>query len=310
MKDNLILIVNEKGKLETAPIGLLKANANYTSTITVITPAPLDNVVMANFNKRNSVDWNVSQYLIPSGNKKGKDILDKTHDLYQKVYDWNVFEGIIESKAVAYFAKYRADLLYVSIGVGEQQTPELAENYKGVFNYNNPLPETAENGDYYISNGYNFNDKNIKWTLNDIAYYWNGWKKSNYIGTFNTTSVAVPVDPNIPANVEIVADQDLAALLAGKVATIEEDIVNLDILTQEHRIRIGNLENDNEINKTDIANLKLKDQEQDQRLDNIESVIGNGGGGSGYEPDGATIVLNEDDKLEVNLKEIMNGGYL
>ena len=191
MKDNLILIVNEKGKLETAPIGLLKANANYTSTITVITPMPLNNVVMANFNKRNSVDWNVSQFLIPNGKKKGKDILDKTHDLYQKVYDWNVFEGIIESKAVAYFAKYRADLLYVSIGVGSQQTPALAENYKGIFNYNNPLPETAENGDYYISNGYNFNDKNIKWTLNDIAYYWNGWKKSNYIGTFNTTSVAI-----------------------------------------------------------------------------------------------------------------------
>lgn len=296
MKDNLILIVNEKGKLETAPIGLLKANSNYTSTITVITPMPLDNVVMANFNKRNSVDWNVSQFLIPSGRKKGKDILDNTHDLYQKVYDWNVFEGTIESKAVAYFAKYRADLLYVSIGVGEQQTPELAENYKGVFNYNKPLPETAENGDYYISNGYNFNDKNIKWTLNDIAYYWNGWKKSNYIGTFNTTSVAVPVDPNIPANIEVVADQDLAVLLAGKIATIEEDIVSLQEKTIE-------LESGKQEKLIAGENITIDEN-------NVISASGNGGGGNGYEPDGITIVLNEDDKLEVNLKDIMNGGYL
>ena len=45
--------------------------------------------------------------------------------------------------------------------------------------------------------------------------------------------------------------------------------------------------------------------------DEISTIIDIvGGEGNGYEPDGITIVLNEDNKLEVNLKHIMDGGYL
>ena len=44
--------------------------------------------------------------------------------------------------------------------------------------------------------------------------------------------------------------------------------------------------------------------------DTISTIIDVVGGGNSYEPDGMTIVLNEDDELEVNLKYIMDGGYL
>jgi hypothetical protein len=74
--------------------------------------------------------------------------------------------------------------------------------------------------------------------------------------------------------------------------------------------------------KVDIINYintglnQLETSKQDKLVagDNItideNNVISASSEGNSYDPDGVTIVLNEDNKLEVNLKHIMDGGYL
>jgi len=60
----------------------------------------------------------------------------------------------------------------------------------------------------------------------------------------------------------------------------------------------------------------MLDGKQDKLIagDNItideNNVISASSEGNSYDPDGVTIVLNEDNELEVNLKHIMDGGYL
>lgn len=268
------------------PIGSFRANSNYTSSITVIAPFELDSVVSANYSKKNRRNDDIAQFLIPNGNKKGKDIIGENDPLYQLVYDWHVFEADVPQLAVAYFAKYRSDMLFVSIGVENIVKPAKAITYKGEFGIDNLLPEEADNGDYYISKNYNFMDKNIQWTLNDYAYYDNGWKKSNYRGEAFTDPIEILVDPAIEANYEIQEDLDLSVLLAGRLAIVESSVIQLGNTKQNKLIAGENI-----------------------TIDPNTNVISSSGGNSN-EPDGVTIVLNEDDKLEVNLKYIMNGGYL
>lgn len=82
--------------------------------------------------------------------------------------------------------------------------------------------------------------------------------------------------------------------------------------------RIGGISIDlsNYFNKPEV--ISLLDDKQDKLIagenitideNNVISASGSGGGNS-YEPDGVTVVLNENDELEVNIKYIMDGGYL
>ena len=91
------------GNVLREPIGSFRANSNYTSSITVIAPFELDSVVSANYSKRNRRNDDIAQFLIPNGNKKGKDIIGENDPLYQLVYDWHVFEADVPQLAVAYF---------------------------------------------------------------------------------------------------------------------------------------------------------------------------------------------------------------
>lgn len=93
----------------------------------------------------------------------------------------------------------------------------------------------------------------------------------------------------------------------GKLVLINNELEQL-----EERVETN--ETDIQTNTNDIIDLQTNKQDKLVAGNNI-SIVGNtisasGGGGNSNNPDGVTIVLNEDDKLEVNLKHIMNGGYL
>ena len=267
MKNNVIIIIDANGSLLSEPIGQLRANANYTVGITVLAPFDLTTIVSANFKKNNRREKDIANYLIPTS-YKGKDIItDVIHPLYQKVYNYNVWENTLTDDAVAYVATFVANMLYASIGFDTKQTPALATTYLGEFGIGIPLPLSANNGDYLISNSYNYYQGGINYTLGDYAYWYNDeWNKSNYIGIAGTDSFPLSVSPNIKANYEITENVDLSVLLAGRVAVLEQEVQTLadDLIDLE--IRVSG-------NEQDIDTIKLKDVEQDNRLDIIESDI-------------------------------------
>jgi hypothetical protein len=287
VKNNVIIIVDGNGSLLSEPIGQLRANANYTVGITVLAPFDLTTVVSANFKKNNRREKDEANYLIPTS-YKGKDIItDVNHPLYQKVYNYNVWENILTDDATAYIATFTADMLYASIGFGIKQTPALATNYLGEFGIGIPLPLGANNGDYLISNSYNYYQGGINYTLGDYAYWYNDeWNKSNYIGIAGTDSFPLSVSPNIKANYEITENVDLSVLLAGRVAILEQEVNNL-YNTKQDKLIAG-------------ENITIED--------NVISAVG--GSSGGYEPDNITIGLNAEQKLEVKDNLEIDGGFL
>lgn len=273
LKNNLIVIVGADGSLLSEPIGRLQANANFSAGITVITPLDYTNVVSITFSKRNRIDDDVTQYLLPIGNVKGKDVLPQDHPLYQTVYNWNVFENDVDSIALAYVAKYRGGILFASVSAGSHITPLGATNYKGTFGTGKPLPITADDGDYYVSNTYNYFDNDILFTLDDYAYWKDGkWHKSNYRGVLGTDVFEVAVSPNVKSNVEITSDLDLAILLAGRVAIAESEIVSLggraDVLESdvgELQVEVIRLE----VDKADLLYVNQQLATKARKPDNI-----------------------------------------
>lgn len=289
MKNNLIILLDAKGNLITEPIGQLRANAEFNADITVIAPFDLTTVVSATFTKNNRVERDITQYLVPNGTIRGKDRLGKDHPEYQRVYDYNVFEGKMDDVALAYVAKFRAGLLFMSIGMNDIVQPPLAINYKGKFGQDVYLPEEAENGDFYICDEYNFNDKDFTFTLDDYAYFYSGkWFKSNYRRLGGTDTFEVSVSPNLKSKVEVTVDQDLGLLLAGKVAVLESAVSDLDNNFDNYyqksetytRVEIDNKDADVLVaakqyaDEKVIGNLDLDNyynkQEIDNKLDNLE----------------------------------------
>ena len=164
------------------------------------------------------------------------------------------------------------------------------------------------NGYYYIGLPY-YEVAGISFTKNDLLIKTSSEiiRKQAITQKSNTGTLTYSVDPSVMDGVFEEVETSLTDSIVSDVSEIKQDLKVIKLTFRNYYTR------DETYNRLEIDSslslLELKDQEQDQRLDNIESVIGNGGG-KGYEPDGATIVLNEDNKLEVNLKDIMNGGYL
>lgn len=229
IKDNLLIIVDENGELMKAPNGVFKANSNYTSGITVIAPFSLDTIVNVSFKRRNRIEDDAGLYLIPNGNYKGKDFLDKSNSLYQKVAHYNVFENEILGKPLKYISTFRPEELFASVNFGVRQVPALATNFKGKFGVNKPLPNDPLEGDFYECDTYNYLLNDVLFTLDDYIYFHNGsWHKANYRAVGGTEPFEIVVKGNIRANEEIEADKDLAVLLAGRVATLESETTVLD----------------------------------------------------------------------------------
>lgn len=294
IKDNLLIIVDENGELMKAPIGVFKANSNYTSGITVIAPFSLDTIVNVSFKRRNRIEDDAGLYLIPNGKYKGKDLLDKSNSLYQKVAHYNVFENEILGKPLKYIATFRPEELFASVNFGVRQVPALATNFKGKFGINKPLPNDPLEGDFYECDTYNYLLNDVLFTLDDYIYFHNGsWHKANYRAIGGTEPFEVVVKGNIRANEEVESDKDLAILLAGRVATLESETTVLDA-------KFDTLETSKQDRLVAGENITIED--------NVISVVG--GSGGGYEPDNITIGLNAEQKLEVKNDLEIDGGFL
>lgn len=77
---------------------------------------------------------------------------------------------------------------------------------------------------------------------------------------------------------------------------------SIPVVIEKNPIQETDIESSNE-----YVDLLQAVADAQQAVQDAEEIVSRG---DKYEPDGLTIVLNEDDELEVNLKYIMDGGYL
>lgn len=220
----MLIRINLDGSYGENHIPILRANSKYQHIITVESPFPLTNVIEVTYSVRGSNE-RVSHFLYAKG-VEGK----------------NLWEDYIHQKALGLIGKYRAGLVLMSFSIKEPQIPKYATNYIGKTN-DEPV-SVGNDGDFYTT------PEGFVW------YYLNGsWHFSNYLKVITTSSIEVPVDPNIEVETEEIETDDIKfAALAGRVAVNEVEI-------QDHEQRIV----ENETNKLD------------KRGDTMSGTLGMGG---------------------------------
>ena len=292
------------------PSAHLTANSINRDMFYVISPKPQDTIVCANFQNSLQSGEPDTVVMLPS-EIEVNELVSKDASYYELIKEWNVWQGFLPSLALEKVAFDRASPLGISFSFKQLIKPKLPNligyEYQGVIDSENFIPSL--NGYYYIGLPY-YEVAGISFTKNDLLIKTSSEiiRKQAIIQKSNTGTLTYSVDPSVMDGVFEEVKTSLTDSIVSSVSEIKQDLKLIKLTFRNYYTR------DETYNRLEIDSslglLELKDQEQDQRLDNIESVIGNGGGGNGYEPDGITIVLNEDDKLEVNLKDIMNGGYL
>lgn len=203
--------VDASGAYLTPSIGSVRALSDYTTILELVSPLPLNTSVMVNFLVYDARNIDLPLFLIPI-DKKGWQVSDNP-----QVSEWNVWEVGVDQKALAAISKYRAGRIGVSFTFRERRPSNIAIDYKGIFDANNPLPLSSDNeGDYYVCKGYNVNVSGVLYTYNDNAV-WDGfkWVRDRNMRTIATTTTTdLPVDPSLLANVPNVPPQDIADIIA------------------------------------------------------------------------------------------------
>lgn len=221
--------IDGSGAFIDQTIGSVRALTDYTTTIELVSPLPRDTSVMVNFLVYDARNIDLPLFMIPS-DKKGWQVSNNP-----LVADWNVWEVGIDQTALAAISKYRAGRIGVSFTFRERRPSKNALNYKGIFDEFNQLPLVGENdGDYYVCRGYNIVVSGTLYTYNDNAV----WQTDKWVRdrnmriTLTTTTIDLPVDPALLANVPDVPAQDIADIIAqwgGGFVDMESHINDADI---------------------------------------------------------------------------------
>ena len=270
------------------PVAKLTANNINKDMFYVISPTVGATVVTATFQNNLQSEPPESMNMQVSS-LKVSDLVRDTESYYDLIKDWNVWQAFMPSKVLSFVSYNRAGMIGISFNFRQVLTPHIVDvEYRGDISNENYIP--IENGYYVIKTPYYTYD-DIEFTFNDllIKNYDEITIRKAILTTTNTATLNYSVDPSV----------------------FESEFEELDIsLTQSV------LHQTNE-NTTDI---KILFDNQDGIYDDIDGVkdrlyvvetdLENIGGGSGnsYEPDGVTIVLNEDNELSVSKNLEIDGG--
>lgn len=230
--NRIINVIDNAGNRLTYESKTIRGNANYRDILTVITPATLSTVVIANYLLYDARNENITQYLVPSS-LKGKDLIDPTHENYQDWAEWNVFEVSIHQNALAKISRHNKGKIGLSFNFVVKTADTRATNFIGYFG-NEDVPASATEGDYYICELSTYVSTNAELTFNYGQYaIWvsDAWVKSaSFTLIGNTTTKEISVDPSVVGIAPTVDDEtsnDIYAELGSiqdRVTTAETDI--------------------------------------------------------------------------------------
>lgn len=246
--------------------GQVRALANYSTILQVVAPMPLETSVMASFLVYDSRNFNYSLFLRPT-NKKGRDVSNNL-----EVANYNVWEIALDDVVLSNISKYRAGRIGVGFTFRERRPSNIAVNYKGTFDSINGLPESSDFGDYYVAKEYNFTDKDLLWTYNDLAVWRDKWVRDRQLLVIASSStVDVAVDPSLLTYIPQTPQQDIEEIIslwgaafvetiemANRVAALEEETVKTITKEDTSSIDITLTRIDNEVEIK--ANAKLSQQ--------------------------------------------------
>ena len=291
----------------------LTANSINRDIFYVVAPFAADTYVKATFKSKEQAEKgeNVSLRL---SELEPKDIINDNLGGFNLIEDWFVWEGKVPSKALGYVSAHRGNEIGLSISFEEKTVPRVpvGVELKG---------EIVKLDDLDGEGAYVIKVPALEYDTEEYAFYKDLLIldneeeitiKKSIIRRLGTITEHYYVDPNVyDEGWEQIPDEDYEFIPDLIMATgdnksdiklIYLSLESLDdkvLVLEQHAI------------DTDIELNRLQTNKQDKLVaGNNISIVGNTISANSNEPDGVTIVLNEDDKLEVNLKHIMNGGYL
>lgn len=184
-------IYDETGKLIDEITSIIKLRNNYTNTIQIVAPFPVETSIMITyrikgFDEKFHLDV-LRPYLDPEGNiYKGEDVIDNSKDYAPNTADWNVWELNMRKAVLAELISSDTRQIEFKIKFGTVVKDSEAVHFKGTFGTRSSttkgdLPITATGGDYYklITPIYYSERIEGKLTYGDLAVYDGGWFKGS-----------------------------------------------------------------------------------------------------------------------------------
>lgn len=268
------------------PQGYLTANDINKDMFYVISPSVGQTVITAMFQNTLQTDEPELVKLVPSDEPINM-LVNKNASYYELVKEWNVWQGVFPSKALEYVAFNRAGEIGISFSFSQRIIPKAPNisgvEYKGEIINKNFVPNV--NG-YWVVKLAEYEVYGVEYNYNDIITYFDGQaiKRSAITQSGNTDTVEYEVEPSVAGSDFEGVDPNITDLILQQLGEVTENIKFI---------------------KPKLGDFYTKDETYSR--EEIDNLVNYGGGG-GYEPDGVTIVLNEEDKLKVSENLEIDGG--
>jgi len=270
IQNPITFVLDASGNYLGQQRGTIRALSNYASKIYVV--APFESVALkVNYLVYGTQREIIGQYLAPTA-LYGRDVLASNDPNLSTASNWQVWEVSISQRALHRIAKYRAGRIGVSFQVLSIAQPSQALNFveDGTLTSANGLPNPAtyegDDGDYYVSDVWNYTDQYIAGTFAKGTYFYfddDAWVEGqNITYIIQTTTVDLAVDPSLLAELpaDISEDAEIANLiddLIGDVATLQATLdSHITDYTDPHDLQANQVESTDGDVQTDIDNLQ------------------------------------------------------
>lgn len=273
----------------------LTANTLNRDILYVISPAVGDTIIKGNF--QNSLGGNeIVSSNFELTDIKVSELVGKGESYYELIKDWNVWSSVIPNKAISYISSNRAGGIGVSFSFSEYSIPKIPKEIE----FKGEVFETSQiSGDgVWVVKTTLLEYGGFDFGYNDLLIRLNGdiIQKKSILRRGNTGTINYSVDPSVYDTKFEEVEFNLVEELLGVVNETKSDYlilnnkVELLVDGKQDKLVAGN-------------NITI-----DPNTNVISSSGGNGGGGNSYEPDGVTIVFNENDELSVSKNLEIDGG--
>ncbi|MDY3196705.1 MAG: hypothetical protein RBQ95_07575, partial [Paracholeplasma sp.] len=248
MYNPILFVIDSNGDI-IKKSGIVRAINGYREYAVIISPLSNASLSMSIMTDNSTFDKK-EQYVLPTSHKVS-DFVSEEDGLFQDIYDWNVYAVEIKEIALESIALFRTGRTTFSFQFQRIKASDKCVSFKGYFGVDSPLPVTAEIGDYYECEDYQYaiasGDHNYAFTKGMFVYY-NGtrWVKDRLLVELNTPTVEVAVEPShatgyqlddddvnylLPLGNDIVVALEKANLALQKIEDIKSGIDPFDELS-------------------------------------------------------------------------------